>query len=371
MKNLDVQNKKITEQFVNAVSADTKEEFAQQMLSAINTIKEDILMQAKKMNAEEMNDIKALESRGLRILTTSENKYYNEVLSNGGFSGIEKMLPITVIDRIFEDLEKEHPLLSKIDFVNTTGITRWLSRKSDAEGAVWGKLGTEITKKLDASFEIIDTTLHKLSAFIPITKDMLALGPVWLDKFVRAVLAVAISIGLEKAIIQGTGIGMPVGMLKDISKSFNPSSGYEDKEAIVLKDLKPETLGELVMVPLVDEKVKTINEIMIVCNPADYWSKIFPQTTIMSADGHYRFNVLPINAEIVQSAFCPKGKMIACIAKDYFMGIGFKEEIKFSDEYHFLEDERIYIQRLLGDGRPKDNKSFLVFDISSMKVPKI
>ncbi|MDY5437134.1 phage major capsid protein [Peptostreptococcus porci] len=369
MKNLDFKNDEMNELFLNVAKAENEEDFVKAQIQVAEALQEKIISEAKNFALEENMTIEAMKARGLNILTNEETQFYNEVISKGGFDGLEKLMPVTVIDRIFKDIEAEHPLLAKIQFVNTTGITRWLARKSDAEGAVWGKIGEEIKKKLDNSFEIIDTTVNKLSAFIPISKDMLALGPVWIDKFVRVLLSESIAIGLEKAIITGTGVDQPVGMLKDITKPFESSTGYPDKEAVALKDLKPPTLGKSVMKPLVDNKVKTIDTVLLVTNPGDYWEKIFPQTTVMSADGHYQFNVLPINADIVQSAFVPSGKLIACIPNDYFMGIGFKEQVKFSDEYHFLEDERIYIQKLAGHGKPIENKSFLVFDISAMAVP--
>ena len=83
---------------------------------------------------------------------------------------------------------------------------------------------------------MIDTTLNKLSAFIPISKDMLILGPVWIDKFIRVLLSESIAIGLEKAIIDGNGVDQPIGMLKDPTKPKDPSTGYPDKDAVELLD---------------------------------------------------------------------------------------------------------------------------------------
>ena len=38
----------------------------------------------------------------------------------------------------------------------------------------------------------------------------------------------------------------------------------------------------------------------------------------------------------------------------------------YDDSVKFLEDNRVYKIRLLGNGRPKDNKSFEVLDISGL-----
>lgn len=373
LKNRDLNNSndELKEIFIKACNCESEEDFAKYQVQAAKKIQDEIIEQARNFAVEEFSDRSAYQMRGIDVLTSEELKFYNEVKSNGGFKGIDDTFPITVIDRVFKNLTQEHPLLEKIQLVNTTGITRWIARKSDAEGAQWGKLGTEIKKKLDSEFEVIDTTLNKLSAFVPVSNDILELAPEWLDKYVRTILGESIAIGLEKAIIEGTGVDMPIGMLKDPTKAKDPTNGYPDKDTTTLADFKPKTLGEKIMKPLVDGKVKTINNVTIICNPGDYWSKIFPSTTILSADGHYVFNVLPISAEVVQSAFVPEGKMIACVTEDYFMGIGFNGGIKYSDEYQFLEDERVYLQKLLGHGQPIDNESFLVFDISAMQIPSV
>ena len=116
-------------------------------------------------------------------------------------------------------------------------------------------------------------------------------------------------------------------------------------------------------------KVKIVQNVLMVVNPLDYWDKIFPNTTVLTTGGSYAYGVLPIPAKIVQSVAVPQGKMIAGIAKDYFMGIGSTQKIEFSDHYKFLEDERTYIAKQYANGKPINNKSFLVFNINNMEVP--
>lgn len=110
-----------------------------------------------------------------------------------------------------------------------------------------------------------------------------------------------------------------------------------------------------------------LNVIMLV-NPVDYWEKIFAATTVLTANGTYVYGVLPIPGKFIQSVAVPKGKMAVGMAKDYFMGIGSTGKIEYSDEYKFLEDERVYITKQYANGTPKDNDSFLVFDISNLNT---
>ncbi|WMJ81968.1 phage major capsid protein [Clostridium sp. MB40-C1] len=370
MINPDLQSRiqaETQEKIKNAIESGNADDLSIAIVAMATDIENNITKQAKASINEDLNDKAIMNKRGLNPLTAEEIKYYNEVISKGGFKGVEELMPKTVIDRVFEELEKEHPLLSKINFINTTGITEWINRTNDVEAAWWGALSDEIKKKLDNGFKKEKTDLFKLSAYIPVTKSMLDLGPQWLDKFVRTMLAESMAIALELAIVAGTGKEQPIGMLKDLNKPVTEGV-YADKDSIKLIDFAPATLGKNVMAPLTKEGTRNVTGIIMVVNPVDYWEKIFGQTTFLTSQGTYVYGVMPIPGDIIQSVAVPKGKMIAGMAKDYFMGIGSSQKIEYSDQYHFLEDERVYLAKQYGNGKPKDNDSFLVFDINDLET---
>ena len=370
MKNLDLEKTDIElqTQLKTAIESGDSEAFVKAQTEMAKAIENRILKEAKQAMNDDLNDQTVLSKRGLNPLTKEEREYYNEVIGSAGFAGTEKLMPSTIFDRVFEDLEQNHPLLSEIDFQNTTATTEWITRNSECEAAWWGALTDTITKKLQASFKKEKTDLFKLSAYVPVAKAMLDLGPQWLDKFVRTILAESLAIALELAIVAGTGKGQPIGMMKDLDGAV-VEGVYPDKASTKLNDLKPASLGKNVMSPLTKEGKRSVPSVLMLVNPTDYWEKIFPNTTMLSAAGTYVYGVLPIPAKIVQSVAVTKGKMIAGMAKDYFMGVGSTQKIEFSDHYKFLEDERTYIAKQYANGKPIDNKSFLVFDISAMTVP--
>jgi hypothetical protein len=61
------------------------------------------------------------------------------------------------------------------------------------------------------------------------------------------------------------------------------------------------------------------------------------------------------------------------MGKRYFLGVGGKRGIQFSDDYKFLEDKRYYKIVAYANGRAKDNNSFLRLDISGLKrlIPEV
>ena len=332
-----------------------------------NGYKAQILQEAKQARNEDLNDREVMARRGLQPLTSAEQKYYNEVIGAGGFAGVQELVPATVFDRVFEELRKEHPLLNEIEFVNVTGVTEWVMRTGDAEPAWWGPLCDEIKWELQNAFKKERMDLYKLSAWIPVCKAMLDLGPVWLDRFVREMLYESLAMALEIAIVKGTGKDQPIGMIKNLSGAV-VEGVYPDKDAVELDDLSPASLGSKVMAPLTKNGTKIVAgaNVMLVVNPLDYWNKIFPATAMLSASGTYVHGVLPIPAKIIQSVAVNEGKMVAGVAKDYFMGVGSNQVIEFSDHYKFLEDERTYISKQYANGKPKDNDSFMVFDITNL-----
>ena len=380
MKNEDdkIKNEiELKEEMKAAIESGDSEAFAKVQIEMAKSIENRILQEAKTainedMRAinEDMNDQAVMVKRGLNPLTKEEREYYNEVIGAGGFAGIEKLVPATVFDRVFEDLRQNHALLSEINFVNTTATTEWITRNNDVDAAWWGALTAAITKKLEMAFKKEKTDLYKLSAYVPVAKAMLDLGPEWLDRFVREILFESMAIALELAIVAGTGKDQPIGMIKNLNGAV-VEGVYPDKVAVELDDLKPETLGLKVMAPLTKNGKRAVPMVLMVVNPLDYWSKIFPATTFLSATGTYVHGVLPIPAKIVQSVAVTQGTMIAGMAKDYFMGVGSTQKIDFSDHYKFLEDERTYIAKQYANGKPIDNDAFLVFDISGMSTPVV
>jgi hypothetical protein len=77
--------------------------------------------------------------------------------------------------------------------------------------------------------------------------------------------------------------------------------------------------------------------------------------------------------KVVTSVKVPVNKAVAGIAKNYFCAIngGTSGIIEYSDEYQFLEDNRVYTTRVYGQGTPVDNTSFTYLDITNVEAPAL
>ncbi len=366
IQNLDrEQNKQneLKQNIANALESGDSDEMAKALTGLAEGIQADILQEAQTLASSQLNDEKVLAQRGIHALTKEETEYYNEVIDGAGFDGVEKLVPATVIDRVFEELVQEHPLLDLINFVNTTGVTKWVLKKGDVNPAWWGKLVDAIKEQLDDGFETVDTNLYKLSAFLPVANAMLELGPRWLDRYVRTVLVEASAVALEEATVAGTGKDQPIGMIKDLQGSV-VDGVYPDKTATALTDFGVKSLFKI-RGDLSNNGKRKVRNMILLVNPNDYNYKLAEHVVYRNAAGQFMTN-LPIDATIIESVAVPEGKLVAGMAKNYFMGVGSERKIASSKEYRFLEDETVYITRMLANGRPKDNSSFKVYDISQI-----
>lgn len=334
----------------------------------------------QKINAlQEEMDSRVLTARGVHQLTSEEKKYYQKVMQamsakdpKQALANLDVTMPPSIIESVFEDLKANHPLLSHIDFMPSGGAVELIMNENGYQEAAWGTLCAEIVKELTSGFKKVSANLLKLSAFLPVCKAMLALGPSWLDRYVREILYEALANGLEAGIVNGTGKDMPIGMNRQVGAGVTITDGvYPEKEAIVVVDLSPQTVGALLARLAVDPNgnARRILNVLMIVNPVDYYNLIMPATTVMSPDGTYRNNVLPYPVTIIESPAVHQGKAIFGLGKRYFgvAGTGIDGTIDYSDHYHYLEDERMYLIKVYANGLPKDNTAFLVLDISNLK----
>lgn len=335
---------------------------------------------------QESHDAAVLAQRGYRQLTSKETKWYQKVINalkstdpKQAFTAIigsdneEDLMPTTIIEDVYRNLQEEHPLLQAINFQYVGYITKWILNDHSAQNAVWGQITDEIVKEITSSFKVVDVNQNKLSAYAIIELGMLDLGPTFLDGYIRAVLSEAIMAGLEVAIVAGTGVNEPVGLIKDIHEgvSFSSTTGYPDKAKVAVTAFTPEKYGAVIAQMATTESghKRKFTEVGLICNQTDYLTKVMPATTVLNANGTYVNNLFPFPTTVYVSNALEDGDAVLFLKNEYFMGMGGSKNgvIEYSDEYKFLEDQRVFKVKQYGAGRAFDNTSALYLDISGLE----
>lgn len=327
-------------------------------------------------------DTNVLAQRGYRQLTSEETEFYQNLAKAGKASDPKQAftdlintdggMPETIIEDVYRDLLEEHPLLDKIAFQNVKYLTKWLLNDHTRQKAAWGQINGEITQEIESAFKGVEVTLLKLTAYAVIPQDMLDLGPSFLDNYIRTILKEALYVALEKAIVSGSGKDEPIGLNRDIHEgvNFSTSTGYPEKTAIQVTNFLPANYGPLVAKLAVSEKgrMRSFDEVLMICNQVDYLNKIMPATTVLTTGGTYARDLFPFPTEVVRSNEVKTGQAILCLPEEYFFGLGESKDgkIEYSDEFKFLQDARTYKIKLHGNGRPYDNTVAIVIDISKL-----
>lgn len=353
-----------------------------------------------------------LAQRGFRQLTAEETRFYQQFIKAGKsnnpkqtYAGLldDKVMPITIIEDVYKELTQEHPLLGAINFQNVQYLTRWILNDHSAQTAVWGPINGQITQQITSAFRTVELSQSKLSAFAIIEKDMLDLGPVFLDNYIRTFLKEALALALENSIADGTGKNQPIGLSRDIHHGVTVTDGvYPQKVPVALASFMPKDYGE-VLAMLAQTEVwytedatgdvapkataakadgtpkagytkhgggfRTFDKVTLICNMVDFLKKVMPATTVLNAAGAFTTNIFPFPTEVIRCNAIPTGKAILCLPAEYFMGVGTSKDgtLEFTDERFFLEDQRAFKIKMHGMGTAYDDTVAVLLDITNLE----
>lgn len=376
--------KECINQLVAAMKGGNDDEIKQAWESLHNSIAEQVRADFTDLQAS--HDAAVLAQRGYRQLTSKETKWYQKVITalksndpKQAFTAIigsdseDDLMPTTIIEDVYKNLQEEYPLLKAIDFRHVGYLTKWVLNDHSTQTAVWGEITDAITKEITSSFKVVDINQNKLSAFAIIEHGMLDLGATFLDGYIRTVLSEAIMSGLELAIVAGTGVKQPIGLIKDIHEgvSYSSTTGYPDKAKTVVKAFTPEEYGKLVAQLAVTENghKRKFTSVGLICNQTDYLTKVMPATTVLNASGQYVNDLFPFPTNVYVSNAVEEGDAVLFLEGEYFMGMGGSKNgvIEYSDDYKFIEDQRVFKIKQYGAGRAFDNTSAIYLDISGLE----
>lgn len=357
-------------------------------------------------------DQQILMQRGFRVLTSEEKSFYQALIKAGKEKTVQtmnglldnKVMPVTIIEDVYKDLQAEHPLLAAINFQSVQYLTRWILTDHAVPTATWGAINSTIATQIEGAFRTVELTQCKLSAYAVIEMDMLDLGPAFLDNYIRTFLRESVLVALEAAIVCGNGHNQPIGLDRDIHHgvTVNSSTGYPQKTAVSLTSFMPAEYGAVLAQLAVTEVwytndsngnvtpastaantdgsaksgytkhggfIRNFDEVTLICNQVDFLSKVMPATTVLNAAGGFTKDVFPFPTQVIRSSAVATGKAILCLPKEYFMGIGTSKDgtISFSDDFKFLEDKRTFKIKLHGMGTAYDDTCAILLDISDLE----
>lgn len=333
--------------------------------------------------SDEGRDKAILAQRGYRELSSKETKFYGNLAtalktakSKDAFIEIlgtdeeSDTMPETIFTDVFKYLAEERPLLKRIRFQNAGYTMKWIISDNTAQRGSWGEIDEKIVAEVKGAIKVMDISSAKYSAFCIIPIGLLDMGPAFLDSFVRATMAEAWALGIEDAIVNGTGVNMPVGLTRNPNSAFDQTTGYAKKTPVKITSFSPREYGETVNKLVKTEKGKnrSFASVQLLCNQSDYLTKVMPATTTLNANGQYVSNLFPFPTEPIISNVLADGEAVLSILDEYTLAAGGNKngQIEFDDSIGFLDHTRAFRFVQYAMGRAYDNTSAILLDISEL-----
>ena len=372
----------------NAVSnqTDASPEQVNAALEAyVTAIAEDAGKQVRAEYEELKNvtDNRVLEARGIPTLTAEETKFYNEAVKTGGFDS-EVVWPETILERVFENLQKDHPILSIINFTPTVGRVKVIRARRTGV-AVFGPLHKDLEGQLDSKFGASEFVQLALTAFFLVSNDTLDLGPRWIDRFINLSLTEAVRDIWAEKIIAGTGNDEPIGLLKDLDGAVT-AGVYPDKAtagtltfgkdkivtevASVMKKLSKFTY-KVDKTDKGEVKYRSVaGKVFLIVNPVNYWD-IVSRITFANLNNIYGSAMPFIDVKnIIESVDVPENKLIAFVEGEYDATQSRAEKVSVYKETFAMKRATLYAVDMLGNGYPTNNEAAQVYALDFSTTPE-
>lgn len=278
-------------------------------------------------------------------------------------SGKEYLIPEVVLDLVKSNVEEYSKLINAVNKVSVSGKARQTVMGLIPE-AIWTEMCAKLNE-LDFSFGNVEVDGFKVGGFVPVCNALAEDNDVNLLSELIAGIGQAIGYALDKAILYGTGVKMPTGIVTALDndatlKTTNIVSIASAKTGLALfqeilkatkKISKKYAKSGLVWVmnsnTLTDLKVEGLN-----INAAG--------TIVAGVQG-----TMPVvGGEVIELDFVPDNTIIVGFMKLYLLAERAGTSISTSEHVRFIEDQTVIKGTARYDGKPVIKAAFAAIGLA-------
>lgn len=314
-----------------------------------------------KKDGEQRKMAKQINTRNAGVLTIRESLQIEEVrsfyqnLANAmtekrSLTGAEKVVPTEVIDRIESKLGDYSTLLAEVTVEKIGGTGRAVI-SGDIPQAIWFEIGKKALDELDDALEGVEFDGFGLGGYVAVPNIVIENSLINLASHIEDRLAKSIAKALDNAILNGTGVKQPTGVIKSAVVANKVDSTGEITD-LIAKLAKVDTDG-------------TGGEVIAVMNRATYYSKIVPKTLAVAANGVLTGSyALPFR--VVLSAYAADNQIVFGDFKQFLLAQRSEIRVESSTEVQFTSDNTVFKGVGFYDGKATKAKAFAVVTIKEV-----
>lgn len=296
---------------------------------------------------------------------------------NRAVTGADLLIPTEVLDLIRENVGQYSKLYKHVRVRKLKGKARQPVMGTVPEG-IWMEM-VGVLNELDIGFGTVEADGYKVGGFIVIANSTLEDSDINLAYELITALLQAIGIGLDKAILYGTGTKMPMGILTRLAQTADPEN---DKVNVPWKNLSASNIVDITGktgIALYQEVIKaTGNAKGKRSSGAKFWAMSDTTKTTLLAEA-LTFNAagaitagigntMPvIGGEIETLDFIPDGVIIGGFGDQYLLVERAGGTVKQSEHRFIIEDQTVFVGTGRYDGVPVIAEGFVAIGINGTK----
>lgn len=289
--------------------------------------------------------------------------------------GAELTIPDNVLPLIRQKVYASSKVLPYVYFQTLKGTGRQ-TIMGEVPMAIWTEM-TDALNELDLTFNNIEVDGYKLGGYISEPRSIIEDSDIDLVDIIITALSEAIAKALDKAIIYGTGVKQPLGIVTRLAQAEKPADySATAREWVNLSTtnvltgtgktglaLFKEIMGFFAAADskYADNAVFFMNKKTHMKLMAESMDKNANASIVAGINNQMPF----VGGDIVELEFIPDDNVVAGYGKAYLLVQRAGIRLENSDHAHFIEDERVFKGVARYDGKPAIAESFVAFTIST------
>lgn len=277
-------------------------------------------------------------------------------------NGAELNIPDVALGLLRDELHRYSKLYSKVNArsVKGEGSVRVLGAIPEA---IWTDMAGRINE-LNFEFSQVEVSGYKVAGYIPVDNYLLEDSDINLASEILDMIAQSIGYSLDKAILYGTGIKMPEGVVTGTkAANIGPIAGTkaEDKIANIVRFAGKAKANYGAGNLFFAMSEATFTELQALLVNFDSSGAIVSKVT----------GQLPVvGGDLVILPFIPDGDVIGGYGSQYLLVDRAKTQLSVSEHTRFLDDQTVFRGTARYDGKPVFDDAFVVFNLNNTAPAK-
>lgn len=292
-------------------------------------------------------------------------------------SGAELNIPEVMLELLRDNLHRYSKLIKYVFLKPVAGKARQNILGTVPEG-IWTEMIGKLNE-LSFGFNQVEVDGYKVGGYIPVPNSVLEDSDIALANEILDVLGQAIGLAVDKAILYGKGVKMPVGIVTRLAETVQPS--YWGTKEKAWTNLSQSNL--LIIDPAADSDVKFYKDLILklgkakanYSNGQKFWAMssntkaiLVAKALTINAAGAIvsgQNNTMPvIGGAIEELDFIPDGVIVGGYGSLYLLAERAGAQLAQSEHVQFIEDNTVFKGTARYDGRPVIGEGFVAINIS-------